>query len=52
MLRYVVIALVAASAAQANVLPKKQAEDVSKREQRMQELAAPPKSVSNICRGC
>jgi len=52
MLRYVAIALVVASAAQANPASKKEIEEAQKREQRIQELSAPPRSASSICRGC
>jgi hypothetical protein len=52
MLKYVAIALVAATAAQANPAAKKDVDEALKREQRIQELSAPPRSISNICRGC
>ena len=52
MLKYVVIALVAATAVQANPASKKEIEEALKREQRIQELSAPPRSIANICRGC
>ena len=52
MLKYVAIALVVATAAQANPSAKKEIDEALKREQRIQELSAPPKSASNICRGC
>jgi hypothetical protein len=50
MLKYVAIALLAATAAQADS-SKKEIDEAVKREQRIQELSAPPRSV-NICRGC
>jgi hypothetical protein len=49
---YVAIALVAGSAAQAGVPPNKDVEEALKREQRIQELSTPPKSVHNVCRRC
>ena len=52
MLRYVAIALVAATAAQASPISKKEVDEALKREQRIQELSAPPRSASNICRSC
>jgi hypothetical protein len=52
MLRYVAIVLLAATAAQANPSSKKEIDEALKREQRIQELSAPPKSASGICRGC
>jgi len=52
MLKYVAIALVAATAAQAEPSSKKEIDEALKREQRIQELSAPPRSASNICRGC
>jgi hypothetical protein len=52
MLRYVAIALVAATAAQANPVAKKEVDEALRREQRIQELSAPPRSASGICRGC
>ena len=52
MLRYVAIALVAATAAQADPAPRKEVDEALKREQRIQELSAPPRSASNICRAC
>ena len=51
MLRYVAIALVAATAAQADPAPKKDVDEALNREQRIKELSAPPRSI-NICRGC
>jgi hypothetical protein len=51
MLKYVAIALLAATAAQADPSSKKEIDEAIKREQRIQELSAPPRSV-NICRGC
>jgi hypothetical protein len=53
MLKYIVIAvLLASSAAQATPAVKKDIEEAVKREQRIKELAAPPRSAHNICRGC
>jgi len=52
MLRYVAIALLAATAAQANPIVKKEVDEALRREQRIQELSAPPRSASSICRGC
>jgi hypothetical protein len=52
MLKYVAIALVAATAALADPSPKKEIDEALKREQRIQDLSAPPRSASNICRGC
>jgi len=52
MLKYVAIALIAATAAQAAPPSKKEIEEALKREQRIQELSAPPRSVNNVCRGC
>jgi len=52
MLKYVAIALVAATAAQANPVAKREVDEALRREQRIQELSAPPRSASSICRGC
>jgi len=57
MLKYLLLAalsasLLASSAAQANPALKKDIEEAVKREQRIKDLAAPPRSVHNICRGC
>jgi len=52
MLKYIAIALVAATAAQAEPSSKKEIDEALKREQRIQELSAPPRSASNICRSC
>jgi hypothetical protein len=53
MLKYIVLAvLLASSAAQATPVVKKDVEEAVKREQRIKELAAPPRSAHNICRGC
>ena len=52
MLRYVALALVAATVAQASPISKKEVDEALKREQRIQELSAQPRSASNICRGC
>jgi len=57
MLKYILLAalsasLLASSAAQANPALKKDIEEAVKREQRIKDLAAPPRSVHNICRGC
>jgi hypothetical protein len=50
MLKYIAIALVAATAAQADQSSRKDIDEALKREQRIQELSAPPRSASNICR--
>ena len=50
MLKYIAIALVATTAAQADPSSRKDIDEAVKREQRIQELSAPPRSVSNICR--
>jgi len=52
MFKYVAIAMVAATAAQAAPATQKEIQEALKREQRIQELSAPPKSVFNVCRGC
>jgi len=52
MLKYIAIAIVAASAAQAAPASQTEIQDALKREQRIQELSIAPKSVHNICRGC
>ena len=48
MLKYIAIVLVAATAAQADPSSRKDIDEALKREQRIQELSAPPRSVSNI----
>jgi hypothetical protein len=52
MLKYIAIAMVAATAAQAAPASKKEIEEALRREQRIQELSTAPKSVNNICRRC
>jgi hypothetical protein len=52
MLKYAAIALLATTAAQAAVPPKKDVQEALKRERLIQELSNPPKSFSNVCRGC
>ena len=52
MLKYIAIAIVAATAAQAAPASQAEIQDAVKREQRIQELSIAPKSVYNICRGC
>jgi hypothetical protein len=53
MLKYIVAAvLLASSAAQATPALKKDIEEAVKREQRIKQLATPPRSAQNICRGC
>ena len=61
MLRYILLAalsislsipLLASSAAQANPALKRDIEEAVKREQRIKDLSAPPRSAHNICKGC
>jgi hypothetical protein len=61
MLKYILLAalssallvpLLASPAAQANPALKRDIEEAVKREQRIKDLSAPPRSAHNICKGC